>query len=155
MMKELLPVEKKRKLVVLNSIFMKIQKTLEASIGPSAAKVLYSAGKEFGDKYMEIMQSEDESATIQDLLTELEATGFVKATFHPEELRFQVTDSPIASGYERSEEPVCHFLAGFFEGLVSRYYNKEGIMYRETSCQAAGGEQCSFELELIKKNSSM
>ncbi|MBU6996846.1 MAG: hypothetical protein HXS41_11355 [Theionarchaea archaeon] len=152
-MKELLPVEKKRKLVVLNSIFMKIQKTLEASIGTSAAKVLYSAGREFGDRYMEIMQSEEESATIQDLLAELEATGFVKATFHPEEMRFKVIDSPIASGYEKSDEPVCHFLAGFFEGLVSRYYNEEDIMYRETSCQAAGANQCLFEL--VKKNSSV
>ncbi|MBU7015059.1 MAG: hypothetical protein HXS52_09785 [Theionarchaea archaeon] len=152
-MKELLPVEKKRKLVVLNSIFMKIQKTLEDSIGPSAAKVLYSAGKEFGDKYMEIMQSEDEGATIQDLLAELEATGFVRATFHPEEFQFQVTDSPIASGYAESNDPVCHFLAGFFEGLVSRYYSKEDIMYRETSCQAAGDSYCLFEL--TERKSSM
>jgi predicted hydrocarbon binding protein len=145
-MKEFLPVEKKRRLVVLNSIFMKIQKTLEASIGQSAAKVLYCAGKEFGNKYMEILKSENEEATVQDLLLELEATGFVNATFNHGDMSFQVLGSPIASSYEESEKPVCHFLAGFFEGVVSTYYEKEDISYKETSCQAMGDDICIFEL---------
>jgi predicted hydrocarbon binding protein len=145
-MKEFLPVEKKRRLVVLNSIFMKIQKTLEASIGQSAAKVLYCAGKEFGDKYMGILKSENEEATVRDLLLELEATGFVNATFSPENMSFQVLNSPIASSYEESDKPVCHFLAGFFEGVISAYYEKKSISYEETSCQAVGDDICVFEL---------
>lgn len=145
-MKEYLPVEKKRKLVVLNSIFMKIQKTLEDSIGQSAAKVLYSAGKEFGTKYMEIVQAENSEATVQDLLAELEVTGFVTATFDPDDLHFEVTNSPVASTYESSSTPVCHFLAGFFEGLVAEHFKKENIEYRETSCKATGDDVCIFEL---------
>jgi predicted hydrocarbon binding protein len=146
MMKEFLPVEKKRKLVVLNSIFMKIQKTLEDSLGQSAAKVLYSAGKEFGIKYMEIVQIENKEAAIQDLLAELEVTGFVAATFDSDDLHFEVFNSPIAATYESSEVPVCHFLAGFFEGLVVEHYKKEDIVYKEISCKGCGDDVCIFEL---------
>jgi predicted hydrocarbon binding protein len=146
-MEEYLPVEKKRKLVVLNSIFMKIQKTLEGSIGESAAKVLHSAGKEFGQKYMEIVENENEEATIQDLLIELEMTGFVKAEFNPDNKSFEVTDSPIASSYKESDVPVCHFLTGFFEGLVSEFYENPGIQYTETVCKATGKKKCVFEIK--------
>lgn len=142
-MKEILPVEEKRRLVVLNSIFMKIQKTLEASIGHSSAKVLYTAGEEFGHKYMSILKQENENTTIQDLLTELEAIDFVKARFNPDDLSFQVIDSPIASSYGESDEPVCHFLAGFFSGAATEFYEKD-IQYRETSCTAAGKSRCLF-----------
>lgn len=145
-MKELLPVEKKRRLVVLNSIFMKIQKTLEASIGQSAAKVLYTAGKEFGSTYMGILKSENEKATIQDLLIELKVTDFVRAEFNTEDFSFQVEDSPIALSYEESDEPVCHFLAGFFTGMVDTFYKDESMRYKETSCKAAGDSKCVFEL---------
>lgn len=147
MMEEYLPVEKKRKLVVLNSIFMKIQKTLEGSIGESAAKVLHSAGKEFGQKYMEIVEKENKEATIQDLLIELKMTGFVEAEFNPEDKSFQVTESPIASSYHESDIPVCHFLAGFFEGLVSEFYEKPHVQYIETACKATGDKKCVFKIK--------
>lgn len=129
---------------MLNSIFMKIQKTLEASIGQSSAKVLYTAGEEFGHKYMQILKQENEKTTIQDLLTELEATDFVKAQFNPDDMQFQVHESPIAASYGDSEEPVCHFLAGFFTGIVSEYYEKE-IAYKEISCKAVQDSICVFE----------
>ncbi len=143
-MKEVLPVEEKRRLVVLNSIFMKIQKTLEASIGDSSARVLFTAGEEFGRKYMAILKHEDQKTTIQELLVELEATDFVKAQFSSDDLSFQVTDSPIAASYGDSGQPVCHFLAGFFTGIVSEFYGKE-FDYKETSCKAAGDIICVFK----------
>ena len=143
-MKEFLSVEEKRRLVVLNSIFMKIQKTLEASIGKSSAKVLYTAGEEFGHKYMEILKNEDKDVTIQDLLIELEATDFVKAVFNPDDQSFQVFDSPIALSYGDSEKPVCHFLAGFFTGVVTEYYGKP-FEYEETTCKAAQNDVCLFK----------
>jgi hypothetical protein len=137
-------VEEKRRLVVLNSIFMKIQKTLEASIGESSAKVLYTAGAEFGHKYMKILKQENENTSIQDLLTELEATDFVRAQFSPDTMRFQVDGSPIAMSYGDSEEPVCHFLAGFFTGIATEYYEKD-VVYTEVSCRAVNDEVCIFE----------
>ncbi len=143
-MRDMLPVEEKRRLVVLNSIFMKIQKTLEASIGQSSAKVLYTAGEEFGHKYMNILKHENQDTTIQDLLTELEATDFVNAHFSTEDSSFQVIDSPIALSYGESDEPVCHFLAGFFTGIAAEYYEKE-MRYREVSCKAVGSNKCRFE----------
>ncbi len=145
LMKEFLPVEEKRRLVVLNSIFMKIQKTLEASLGQSSAKVLHTAGEEFGHKYMEITRQENNDITVQDLLTELEITDFVKARFNSESMRFEVLDSPIALNYGESEKPVCHFLTGFFTGIVSEYYGKP-VAYEETSCEAMGEDVCVFEL---------
>lgn len=145
-MKEILPVEEKRRLVVLNSIFMKIQKTLEASIGHSSAKVLYTAGEEFGHKYMNILKHENKNTTIQDLLTELDVIDFMKARFDPDDLSFQVTDSPIALSYGESDEPVCHFLAGFFTGAAAEFYEKD-VRYKETSCKAAGESRCLFSLE--------
>jgi predicted hydrocarbon binding protein len=144
-MKEILSVDEKRRLVVLNSIFMKIQKTLEASIGSSSDKVLYTAGNEFGHKYMEVMKRDDKKTTIQNLLSELEVTDFVKARFNPDDMSFTVTDSSIALSYGESKEPVCHFLAGFFAGIVSEYLEKEDISYVETSCIAQGDEHCIFE----------
>lgn len=142
-MKEFLSVEEKRRLVVLNSIFMKIQKTLEASIGESSAKVLYTAGEEFGHKYMRILKHEDEKTTIQDLLIELEATDFVKAQFSPDDLSFKVHDSPIALSYGDSEKPVCHFLAGFFTGIATEYY-KKNVKYEEAFCRAVEDDICVF-----------
>ena len=144
-MKELLSVEEKRRLVVLNSIFMKIQKTLEASIGHSTAKVLYTAGEEFGHKYMKISRHENADTTIQDLLIELEATDFVEAQFDPESLVFTVLNSPIALSYGDNEEPVCHFLAGFFTGIATEYYEKD-LKYEETSCKSVGDALCQFKL---------
>lgn len=143
-MKEFLSVEEKRRLIVLNSIFMKIQKTLEASIGQSSAKVLYTAGEEFGHKYMNVLKQEDEKTTIEDLLTELEVTEFVKAKFNPDDLSFRVYDSPIAASYGDSEKPVCHFLAGFFTGIATAYYKKD-VEYKETSCKALGDDICVFK----------
>ena len=143
-MREVLPVEEKRRLIVLNSIFMKIQKTLEASIGDSSAKVLFTAGEEFGHKYMAVLKHEDQKTTIQDLLAELEATDFVKAQFSSDDLSFQVIDSPIATSYGDSGQPVCHFLAGFFTGIVSEFYGEE-YNYKETSCKAIGDTICVFK----------
>lgn len=143
-MKEFLSVEEKRRLVVLNSIFMKIQKTLEASIGQSSAKVLYTAGEEFGHKYMNVLRNEDEKTTIEDLLTELEVTDFVKAKFNPDDMRFEVYDSPIAASYGDSDVPVCHFLAGFFTGIATEYYKKD-VKYEETSCKAVEEDTCVFK----------
>lgn len=144
-MKEILSVDEKRRLVVLNSIFMKIQKTLEASIGSSADKVLYTAGNEFGHKYMEVMKRDNKKTTIQNLLSELEVTDFVKATFNADNMTFHVSESPIALSYGESKVPVCHFLAGFFAGIVSEYVEKEDISYVEKSCIAQGDEYCIFE----------
>ena len=144
-MKEVLSVEEKRRLVVLNSIFMKIQKTLEASIGKSSAKVLYTAGEEYGQKYMKFLKHENMDTTIQDLLVELEATDFIKAQFNPDDLSFQVYNSPIALSYGENEEPVCHFLSGFFTGIATRYYEKI-CTYKETHCKSVGDTMCIFEL---------
>ena len=144
-MREILSVDEKRRLVVLNSIFMKIQKTLEASIGTSSAKVLYIAGSEFGHKYMEVMKRDNKNTTIQNLLSELEVTDFVKARFNPDDLSFQVSESHIALSYGESPEPVCHFLAGFFAGIVSEYFGGKDIYYVETSCSAQGDGACIFE----------
>lgn len=144
-MREILSVDEKRRLVVLNSIFMKIQKTLEASIGTSSDKVLYIAGSEFGHKYMEVMKRDNKNTTIQTLLSELEVTDFVRARFNPDDMSFQVSESPIALSYGESTEPVCHFLAGFFAGIVSEYLGKKDIYYIETSCNAQGDETCIFK----------
>ncbi|MBU7019091.1 MAG: hypothetical protein HXS44_16390 [Theionarchaea archaeon] len=144
-MKEVLSVEEKRRLVVLNSIFMKIQKTLEASIGESSARVLYTAGEEFGNKYMNILKHENVKTTIEDLLVELEATDFIKAQFNADTMSFQVHNSPIALSYGENEEPVCHFLSGFFTGIAATYYEKD-LTYKETHCKSVGDTVCIFEL---------
>jgi len=146
-MKEFLSVEEKRRLIVLNSIFMKIQKTLEASIGQSSARVLYTAGEEFGRTYMDLSKRENKAITIQDLLTELEATDFIRAEFDSGDLSFRVYDSPIALNYGESEEPVCHFLAGFFTGIASEYFGEEHVRYTETSCKASNDSFCTFNQE--------
>jgi predicted hydrocarbon binding protein len=151
-MKEVLSVEEKRRLVVLNSIFMTIQKTLEASIGKSSAKVLYTAGEEFGHKYMEILIHENMKTTIQDLLVELEATDFIKAQFNPDNMSFHVSNSPIALSYGENEEPVCHFLSGFFTGIATIYYEKD-LTYKETHCKSVGDTLCIFEL--VNKTGSL
>lgn len=58
-------------------------------------------------------------------------------------LRIAVKSSPFAEQWIEAGKPVCHFLRGVVGGLGSASFDTDAPAV-ETSCLAAGGEDCRF-----------
>ena len=48
---------------------------------------------------------------------------------------------------ERSEQPVCAFMSGYFAGYLTEYFGKN-ISVREVSCKATGKKVCEHIISL-------
>ena len=55
-----------------------------------------------------------------------------------------VNDSFEALGYGSSKNPVCHFLRGYFSGILS-YVCGGDVVLNETKCIAKGDHYCEFQ----------
>lgn len=55
------------------------------------------------------------------------------------------------SQYGPRETPVCQFIEGFLEALVSLTYDlaSEQVQVRETSCMAMGDSNCQFQVDVL------
>ena len=69
--------------------------------------------------------------------------------------RFEITDEKDAiivknsfTAYKtKSKIPVCCFLEGYFEGILSGIFRKPTILVTETDCIAKGDKECIFVIE--------
>ncbi len=61
----------------------------------------------------------------------------------PDELRLEVANSPFATGFGSSAEPVCAPILGMLETVAAMVMGRPAVA-QETVCAAAGGGCCRF-----------
>ena len=94
------------------------------------------------------MSPRDFLRLITDLYTNL---GWGKTTFDALDLKGKsvkiFTESNPLTREVSSEQPVCHYIKGFYKGFCTAVFQSEGVTVEETSCEAAGADRCEFRIE--------
>lgn len=104
------------------------------------------AGKQFAGELKEILGHDltDRTRTIHEWFEYDSSVGMGKFDM-PEEGIITVKNSFATYNIE-SDTPVCCFLEGYFEGVLSEIYTTPKSV-TETSCRAKGDEVCTFKWE--------
>jgi predicted hydrocarbon binding protein len=134
----------------LSRLFDKISRDL-----PDSGNVIKEAGKEIGKNFMSEFNSAIFTRDVE--LKEKIAmwidydssAGIGRFEFDDEIKTIKVHSSFNAYSCHHTE-PVCHFLAGYFEGALSILL-KESISVHETQCIATGDDVCCFEIRRTRK----
>jgi len=128
--------------------------TFEDIMGPAAKAVLYKYGETFGF-YVTKESAEKwglEDTELVDFLGKaLTAWGFGKIDNIVLDKRRKFLKSTLSNSIEliadvKSENPSCHFMAGFFGG-IGRYIFSEDVICKEKMCASTGDPFCVFEVE--------
>lgn len=145
-------VKRKKAIIMRNITFAEIKKGLEEKFGKSVSSlILFEAGVACGRRSASRISSESE-ITGGKLLEEISRLkldeGWCEVSFDEFDLesgegRVVVSDSFEALGYGESTEPVCHFLRGYFSGVLS-FTLKSNIVLMEEKCIAKKDQQCVF-----------
>lgn len=85
---------------------------------------------------------------ITDLYTNL---GWGKTTFDALDLKGKsvtvLTERNPLTREVNSEQPVCHYIKGFYKGFCSAVFRSGGVSVEETSCEAMGADHCEFRVK--------
>jgi len=132
-----------------------LQKGVEAIIGDEASVVFYEAGMRAGKNSTKVLFDEWEERGREFLKR---WGDFYKSAgvgwFKLEELDIdsngngyiRIKQSFIAEEYGSSDRPVCHFLGGFFVGVLEEILD-EKLMCKQTKCISKGDPYCEFQFE--------
>ncbi len=130
-----------------------MQRTVEAILEDEASSViLYEMGMDAGRDSARTLL-EDWEADLLKLwdVDRMDGMGWFKL----EEMEIdgengngyiRVSRSFIAEAYGRSKKPICHFLSGFFVGVLGEVLGERLTGY-EVKCIAKGDPYCEFRLE--------
>ena len=145
-----------RVIVMRAGTLVDIQKGVEATIGDEASVVFYEAGMRAGKNSTKVLLEEWEERGRGFLkrwgdfynssgvgwfkLEEIEV-DFEKGNGH-----IRIKQSFIADKYGSSERPVCHFMCGFFVGVLEEILEGK-LMCKETRCISKGDPCCEFQFE--------
>jgi len=58
------------------------------------------------------------------------------------------TEGTPTSGKHATNEPMCHFVGGFYTGFLEAYLHKKGKSSEQVTCRALGAPCCTFEITL-------
>ncbi len=136
-----------------------IQKRMEEILGDEAFAVLYEAGIFAGKQTAQILLNRltERHKEIKEYLSELfgsKGIGWFKLeTLNIDENSLveslQITQSFIAQSYDNAKKPVCHFLSGYFAGLLTEVTGNP-LICEEVQCQGTGSSCCKFKFEVIE-----
>ena len=135
----------------LGTVFEGMRQMLRSS----ADLVWHSAGEHAGEaegrrlrKLTAKMSPRDFLGLITDLYTNL---GWGKTTFEGLKLRGRsvaiVTVSNPLTREVTSEQPICHYIKGFYKGFCKVIFMSEQVTVEETSCEATGADHCEFRVK--------
>lgn len=148
--------ERVRVIVLRAGTFVDLQKQIEAILGDEASALFYEAGIRAGRESTKVLLEEWEergmdflkrwgkfyqSAGVGWFKLENINIGFEKAKGY-----VRVKQSFIAEEYGKSDQPVCHFLCGFFASVLQEVLG-EKLTCEEVKCTAKGDPYCEFEFE--------
>ncbi len=147
-----------RVVILRAGTFVDLQKNIEALIGDEASALFYDAGIRAGKGSAEVqLQAWKERGMdflgkwgkfygssgcgwfkVEDINVDSEKGGGY----------IRVKQSFIAEVYGKSEKPVCHFLCGFFVGVLEKVLG-ERLTCEEFKCIAKGDSYCEFRFEKL------
>lgn len=135
--------------------FVSIQKSCERDLGEGANVLFYEAGIDSGKVASSILLPEpvDIEFSFRDVIGGYYSSNGV-GWFKLEDVTLNISEgsgeikisqSFIPSEYGQSNVPVCHFLCGFFVGLLERLYGMQ-LICEETECESMGSSFCTFSI---------
>lgn len=148
-----------RNVALRTETFSLILSGLREKIHPEKyQEAMRSAGFKTGENFVEDMASRGQELKPEEWSDYDSAAGMGRFSFcdkdgnitkDKDELqKIKVKNSFIA--YDRhSDEPVCDFFCGYFEGGLGKIYNEKFIVTEE-ECQAQGGDFCVFTVRKAK-----
>lgn len=135
--------------------FVGIQKSCERDLGGGANVLFYEAGMDAGKVASSILLPDP--VNVEESFREI-LGGYYSSNgvgwFKLENVKLDHTEgsglielsqSFIASEYGVSDSPVCHFLCGFFVGVLERLLGDQ-LMCEEESCESQGNGGCVFKI---------
>jgi predicted hydrocarbon binding protein len=130
-----------------------IQKLAESIVGTDGAAVIfYEAGKKMGTFWTKSwkdtweLEGPEFIKKLEEFFAELGRDTFsvdLEARVVTMEISF------IAKNYGESEVPVCHFLRGYYAGMMEALTN-QALDGEETKCAACEDDCCEFVLKPIE-----
>jgi len=148
--------ERIRVIVLRAGTFVDLQKQIEAILGDEASALFYEAGIRAGRESTKVLLEEWEERGMDFLkrwgkFYQSAGVGWFKLEdinidFEKENGYFRVKQSFIAEEYGKSDEPVCHFLCGFFASVLQQVLG-ERLTCEEVKCAAKGDPYCEFKFE--------
>lgn len=119
------------------------------------ANLLYQMGKDIGRSMFahlaDEVKSDNDLVNLMDVVLaergwgrcrELKKTEFRGLTYSA-----RMEGNPI-SGKHGSNEPICHFVRGFYTGFLEAYLHRKVKHSEQVTCRALGAPACSFEITL-------
>ena len=133
-----------------------LQKGVEAIIGDEASVVFYEAGIRAGKNSTKVLLEEWEERDREFLkrwgdFYKSAGVGWFKLEeieidFEKRNGYIRIKQSFIAEEYGSSDRPVCHFLGGFFVGVLEEIFG-EKLMCKQIKCISKGDPYCEFQFE--------
>jgi predicted hydrocarbon binding protein len=133
-----------------------LQKGVEAIIGNEASVVFYEAGIRAGKNSTKVLLEEWEERGREFLkrwgdFYKSAGVGWFKleeieVDFEKRNGYIRIKQSFIAEEYGSSDRPVCHFLSGFFVGVLEEIFG-EKLMGKQIKCISKGDPYCEFQFE--------
>jgi len=137
--------------VMRNVTFVDFKRVLEERFSTGAFAIFYDVGRECGIRSCQrLMQRHPGRVGL------LEAVARYKRDELWGEFRFEldkdgtgevyVANCFEARQYGPSKQPVCYFVKGYLEGLLSQAFSRP-LRATETACIAKGDRECVFQIE--------
>ena len=143
-----------RVVVLCAGTFVDLQKQIEAILGDDASALFYEAGIRAGKESTRVLLEEWEERGMDFLkrwgeFYQSAGVGWFKLEdinidFEKENGYLRVKQSFIAEEYGKSNQPVCHFLCGFFSGVLQEVFGGK-LICEEVKCTAKGDQYCEFK----------
>ena len=110
-------------------------------------KLAKDAGKQVGKNFVkELERILGHKPTIKEWF-EYDATAGMGRFEMNDEKNAIIVKNSFTAYKTKSKIPVCCFLEGYFEGILSEIFRKPTIIVTETNCIAKGDEECIFIIE--------
>jgi predicted hydrocarbon binding protein len=147
-----------RYMLIRPDTIVDFQKAVEAAVGQeNCAEMMTAGGMTGGSKssqqYRKLLGCSEE-----DIVNFMWSMGdqlgwgvfnLILLDMKSERLVVEVSNSPFADAYGRSEASVCHIIRGVLAGLSSTIF-KGKVLSLETTCVAKGDKRCRFEITKYK-----
>ena len=144
-----------RVVIMRAGTFVDLQKQIEAILDDDASALFYEAGIRAGRESTKVLLEEWEERGMEFLkkwggFYQSAGVGWFKIVdininFEKENGYIRVKQSFITEEYGESDQPVCHFLCGFFSGVLQEVLG-EKLTCEEVKCTAKGDQYCEFKL---------
>jgi hypothetical protein len=148
-----------RVIILRAGTFADLQKGVEGTIGREAQAAFYEAGMRAGRGWAKVRLKVWKEWKEKGTTFIKKWGGFHKSAgsgwfklkeanldFEKRNAFIRITHSFIAEEYGKSDAPVCHFLCGYFVGVLQEVFRKK-LTCEEVKCTAKGDPYCEFKIE--------